>query len=306
MSNGVHGGGSAGAVCSVLSCTPPSRNSAFSDSSSRAAGAQRLTKRDPVAFLIAVHRRSPRVEFGREEVAVPVMRDRSGGAVLEFEVGRIEAGDLALRHPLAGGPAHAAQQAAAEQPHRVDLMRALTVNDAAALFEDELVGRSRAQHPIGVRPHEDRAYAADVAAQRQPPHCAHAQPEARRVTGQQFYAVSFRGFAHPIGFVRDRRPSASRRRRASPNASLRSCVRSESDWASQPIRPRCPPFRTSPLTLSNVLVPGNRASNPSRTRAFTSAPAMRSISGMAIIEGMTPPAPWPRPATPMRSARLKP
>ena len=80
-------------------------------------------------------------------------------------------------------------------------MRPLPVNQPAALLEHELVGGARPQHPVSVRPHEDRAHVAEAAFDRHAAHRAHAETVTRRMAGEQFHAVFFCRLAHAIGFV---------------------------------------------------------------------------------------------------------
>src|SRR5262249_24366484 len=74
-------------------------------------------------------------KLGGIEVAVAVVDNARRRAVLEFEKRRVISGRRTLGHALARDGADAFYHAAAEQAYRVDLMRSLSIDDAAACFQ---------------------------------------------------------------------------------------------------------------------------------------------------------------------------
>ena len=130
----------------------------------------------------------PRHELRAHHVAVAVVADERGRAVLELQERGVVAGDGALRHPLAGGAAHALHHAAAEQPDAVYLVRQLAHRQPAALFHVQLFPRARAEHPVRVGERIDGAGAPYLAGLDDLPHRADGRGEAARVPGEELHA----------------------------------------------------------------------------------------------------------------------
>ena len=198
--------------------------------------------------------------------------------------------------------AHAAQHAAAEQPQRVDLMRSLPVDQC--------------RRPARTRVHRRCAAGASSrctttrgsrARRRGRPRSRRGASRARRgrssrVAGKQRHAVFLCRLAHAVGFL-----EVDRHRLLDMHV-LAVAHRFDRVLAMKVVRGRDPdrfdvrilrdrrPYRRYAC----------RDSAPRSLRAscgLMSAPAIRSISGIAAIDGITPPAPCPRPATPMRNGR---
>src|SRR5438105_3940175 len=83
---------------------------------------------------------------GAGEVSVPVVDGGRGGAVYKIQPDGVGADRAAAVVPVEGGGAHALDQAAADQPQDVDLMRTLPVGDAATLPDVELGRPARPRH----------------------------------------------------------------------------------------------------------------------------------------------------------------
>ena len=131
------------------------------------------------------------------EVAVAVVDDVGGGAVVELQVRGVVAGRLgAPVGPLAGGPAHGLSDAVSEQAHRVGLVRDLPVDEAAALREVDLVGHPGGHHPVGVGPGVDGAHGPQASRLDDAAHRPDLGAESQRVPAEQTHVVVFGGLDH--------------------------------------------------------------------------------------------------------------
>src|SRR5439155_15562770 len=75
----------------------------------------------------------PEHQLGRIEVALPLVHNVRRRAIVEVEVGRVEAGKGTIAGAASGRPPYAADLPAANQPNAIDLVRNLPPNEATPL-----------------------------------------------------------------------------------------------------------------------------------------------------------------------------